>query len=169
MKVTTDIRKGDLIRLNVSALPRMRSTYITFIILACLTFGVLAWTKGLPEDSHELWIHLASSFIGGLTGLLFGFVFNVIAVLFLSSAKNGVLGEHTYTLTPEGIHESTTNNEGLTRWGGVISVRSMGSCLLVQIGACLYHIMPRRSFESSQAFDKFAAQAKAYWQQSQPE
>lgn len=71
MKVTTDIRKGDLIRLNVSALPRVRSTYITFLILACLTFGVLAWTKGLPEDSHELWVHLTSSVIGGLIGLFY--------------------------------------------------------------------------------------------------
>ncbi|MBC8650697.1 YcxB family protein [Pseudomonas sp. MT4] len=93
----------------------------------------------------------------------------MIAVLSFSSVKNGILGEHTYTLTPEGLHERTITNEGLTRWGGVASVRYMGSCLLVQIGSCLYHIMPRRSFESSQAFDEFAAQARAYWQQAQTE
>lgn len=169
MQVKTDIRKSDLIRLNVSAVPRMKSTYITFFILACLTFGFLLWSKGLPESSHKLIVHLASSVIGGLTGLVFGFVFNVIAVLSLSSVKNGVLGKHIYTLTPEGLHESTATNEGLTRWSGVVSVRSMGSCLLVQIGSCLYHIMPRRSFESSLAFDEFIAQAKAYWQQAQIE
>lgn len=169
MQVKTDIQKSDLIRLNVSAVLRMKSTYITFFIFACLTFVFLVWSKGLPESSHKLIVHLSSSVIGGLTGLVFGFLFNVMAVLSLSSVKNGILGEHIYTLTPEGLHESIATNESLTRWSGVVSVRSMGSCLLIQIGSCLYHIMPRRSFESSLAFDEFVAQAKAYWQQAQIE
>lgn len=167
MKVTTNIRKLDLIKFNLSILLRMRSTYITILVIACLTFLFIAWGKGLPNTPSKLTIHLACSAIGGLTGMLLGAAFNMITILLMSSTKNGILGKHTYTLLPEGLHEETIANEGLSKWHGVVSIKPAGSYLLIQIGACLFHIIPERSFDSSVQFEEFVNQAISYWQQAQ--
>ncbi|MCQ4318631.1 YcxB family protein [Stutzerimonas zhaodongensis] len=166
MKVTTNIGKLDLIKFNLSVLPKMRSTYITILVIASLTFIYITWSKGLPENSRELVIHLVSSAIGGLLGMFFGIVFNMTTILLMSSAKNGVLGEHTYTLLPEGLIETTSANESLNKWHGVVSVKPAGSYLLIQVAACLFHVIPKRSFDSSEQFEEFTSQAIAHWQQA---
>lgn len=166
MKVTTNIGKLDLIKFNMSVLPRMRSTYITILVIASLTFLYITWNKGLPENSRELVIHLVSSAIGGVLGMLFGVLFNMLTIILMSSAKNGVLGEHSYTLLPEGLIEKTSANESLNKWHGVVSVKPAGSYLLIQVAACLFHVIPKRSFDSSEQFEEFTSQAIAYWQQA---
>ena len=125
MKVTTNIGKLDLIKFNMSVLPRMRSTYITILVIASLTF-----------------------------------------LYIMSSAKNGVLGEHSYTLLPEELIEKTSANESLNKWHGVVSVKLAGSYLLIQVAACLFHVIPKRSFDSSEQFEEFTSQAIAHWQQA---
>ena len=167
MKVTTNIKKLDLIKFNLSLLPRMRSTYITILIIACLTFLFIAWNKGLPNTPNKLTIHLVISAIGGLSGMLFGVAFNMIMILLMSSKNNGILGKHTYTLLPEGLHEETIANEGLNKWHGVISIKPAGSYLLIQIAACLFHIIPKKSFDSSEQFEEFTSKAISFWQQAQ--
>ncbi len=167
MKVTANIKKLDLIKFNLSLLPRMRSTYITILIIACLTFLFIAWNKGLPNTPSKLTIHLVSSAIGGLSGMLLGVAFNMIMILLMSAKNNGILGKHTYTLLPEGLHEETIANEGLNKWHGVISINPTGSYLLIQIATCLFHIIPKKSFDSSEQFEEFTSQAISFWQQAQ--
>lgn len=167
MKVTTNIKKLDLIKFNLSLLPRMRSTYVTILIIACLTFLFITLNKGLPNSPSKLTIHLASSAIGGISGMLLGVAFNMIMILLMSSKNNGILGKHTYTLLPEGLHEETIANEGLNKWHGVISIKPAGSYLLIQIAACLFHIIPKKSFDSSEQFEEFTSQAISFWQQAQ--
>lgn len=166
MKVITNIGKLDLIKFNISVIPKMRSTYITILAIASLTFLYITWKKGLPENSSELVIHLISSAIGGLLGMFFGIAFNTATILLMSSAKNGVLGEHTYTLLPEGINEKTTANETMNKWHGVVCVKPAGSYLLIQVAACLFHVIPKQSFETPEQFEEFKSQAMAYWQQA---
>jgi hypothetical protein len=167
MKITTYIRKVDLVRLNLSILPRMRSTYITIFVVFCLTFLFIAWNHGLPNTPGKLAIHVLCSVVGGVSGMLFGVIFNIIIILLMSSTKNGVLGEHTFTLLPEGLHEETIANEGLSKWYGVLGIRSVGSYLLVQVAPCLFHIIPKQSFDSIEQFENFKNQAINYWQQAQ--
>jgi hypothetical protein len=54
--------------------------------------------------------------------MLFGVVVSMISILFMPSSENGILGEHEYTLSPEGLYEKTSANEGLGRWPGISNV-----------------------------------------------
>ncbi|MCU1716435.1 YcxB family protein [Pseudomonas sp. 5P_3.1_Bac2] len=166
MKVITHIGKLDLIKFNISITPKMRSTYITITAIALVIFLYATWNKGLPENLRDFLITLISSAIGGVFGMLFGIAFNMATILLMSSEKNGVLGEHTYTLHPEGINEKTAANETLNKWHGVVCVKSVHSYLLIQVAACLFHIIPKRSFDTPEQFEKFTSQAMTYWQQA---
>lgn len=164
MRVTTNIRKMDLIRFNLAILPKLRSTYVTILVIALFMFGFICWGNGLPQTQSKWIVIFISSIGGGLFGTLFGIVFSMISILLMSSSKNGILGEHEYTLTPEGLHEKTAVNEGLSKWSGIIKVRVVGSYLLFQISGYLFHIVPTRSFSSKESFNKFVLASMEHWQ-----
>ena len=107
---------------------------------------------------------LIGSFGGGIFGMLFGFLFSMISILLMSSSKNGILGEHEYTLSPEGLHEKTSANEGLSKWEGITKVKVAGAYLLFQISGYLFHIVPARSFESQERFLEYSSKSMEYWQ-----
>ncbi|PID75534.1 MAG: hypothetical protein CSB23_03055 [Deltaproteobacteria bacterium] len=166
MRVTTNIRKTDLIRFNVAILPTLRSTYVTVLVISLFIFGLICWKNGIPQTQSG-WIRiLLSSFGGGFFGMLFGVVFSMISILLMSSSKNGILGQHEYSLSPEGLHEKTPANEGLSRWSGITKVRVAGPYLLFQISGCLFHIVPARSFRSDESFNEFVSLSIEHWQKA---
>lgn len=163
MKVVTNIKKRDLVRLNFQMLPKFRSTYITIICIALFAFMFICWKSGIPH-TMEKWIVASSvSLVGGVFGTLLGFLMNLVPIIFSSTKDNGVLGLHEYTLTPEGLHESTSANEGLSKWEGISKIKVSGQYLLFQISSCLFHIVPARSFSSSEEFNEFVSYATESW------
>ena len=163
MKVDTNINKIDLIRLNLIILPRLKSSYIMILAISLFVFTYIAWTNGLPQSSKS-WLNiLLSSIAGGVIGLLGGFVFSMVSILFMSTKKNGILGIHEYTLTPEGLYEETKANKSLNKWKGINKVYIVSSYILFQISGYLFHIIPKRSFESSEDFNKYATVSIKYW------
>lgn len=163
MKVNTDIKKIDLIRFNLIILPRLKSSYIMILAISLLVFTYITWTSGLPQSSKG-WLGIFfSSVAGGVIGLLCGFVFSMVSILFMSSKNNGILGKHEYTLTPEGLYEETKANNGLSKWEGINKVYIVSSYILFQISGYLFHIVPKSSFESSEAFNKYATASIEYW------
>lgn len=164
MRVTTNINKMDLIRFNLAILPKLRSTYVTILIIALLAFGFICWKNGIPQTTNNWIAALLGSVGGGICGMLFGTVFSMISILLMSSSKNGILGEHEYTLSPEGLHEKTSANEGLSKWPGITKVKVAGPYLLFQISGYLFHIVPARSFESKEMFQEYISSSREYWQ-----
>lgn len=163
MRVTTNINKMDLIRFNLAILPKLRSTYITILVIALLAFGFICWKNGIPQTTNNWIAALVGSLSGGFFGMLFGVVFSMISILFMSSEKNGILGEHEYTILPEGLHEKTSANEGLSKWSGIVKVKVAGPYLLFQISGYLFHIVPVRSFESKESFNEYASSSMEHW------
>ena len=164
MRVTVNIRKMDLVRFNLAVLPKLRSTYVTILVIAVFVFVFICWKNGLPQ-AQKAWIAIIiGSFSGGLFGMLFGVVFSMISILLMSSTKNGILGQHEYTLTEEGLHEKTSANEGLSKWAGITKVKVAGSYLLFQISGYLFHIVPLRSFETKEISNEFVSLSMEYWQ-----
>ena len=166
MKVTTNIRKMDLIRFQLSILPKLPSSYITIVVMALFTLGLICWKSGVPESASSWILAITISLGSGFLGMLFSTVFSINSVLLMSSSKNGTLGEHEYTLTPEGLYEKTSANEGLNRWSGIINVEVLGSNLLFEITGYLFHIVPAKSFKSKAAFNEYVSLSKKYWQNS---
>ncbi|SDT91333.1 YcxB family protein [Halopseudomonas salegens] len=166
MQVTTNIRKMDLIRLNLLVLPRQRSTYIGMLVLALFAFAVICWMSGFPQTTVNWVAALVGSLAGGIVGTLVGVVFSIVSILLMSSVGNGILGEHVYTLSADGLHEQTVANEGLSKWSGIRQVEMAGQYLIFQISGYLFHIVPQRSFASRAGFEAFAAASIEHWEKA---
>ena len=163
MRVTTEITKLDLIRFNFALLPRHRSTYISILGLSLFIFAFLCWLKGFPQSPNNWYALIAGSIGGSILGFLIGIIFTISNILLTSGTKNGILGEHEYTLATEGLHESTSANEGLSKWEGIVKVVVLGQYLLFQISGHLFHIIPASSFASPQEFDDYVAKSMELW------
>ena len=165
MQVTTDLRRSDLIWLNAYMLFRLRSNLIFIVVVAVSVFAYLAAT-GCPTDFRSWSIITISSVAGGVGGLLAGFLISLTYVLLSSNEKNGTLGGHVYTLSPEGLHESTTANEALHKWSGIQSVQKSGKYIHIRINSYLFHLIPRRAFGTEKEFQEFWEKANEYWKQA---
>jgi hypothetical protein len=163
MKVTTHISKMDLIRFNLAILPKSRSTYVRILVIALLAFWFICWKSGVPHTANNWMAALIGSLGGGFFGMLFGVALSMISILGMSSSKNGILGEHEYTLTSDGLHEKTSVNEGLSKWKGITEIRVVGPYLLFQISSYAFHIVPARSFESKESFTEYVRSSMGYW------
>ena len=163
MEVTTDIRKSDLIWFNLAIIPKTRSTYTTILFIAILVFAFIAWEKGLPQSSNDWLAVIIASLGGGIGGMFVGMVISFTFILLSSSTKNGILGKHEYRINQEGLHEKTTANEGVSKWGGIQEVQPAGSYLLYRISGYLFHIIPYRSFPSDEARKEFLNASIQYW------
>lgn len=118
MRVTVNIKKMDLVRFNLAILPISRSTYVTLLVTAILVFAYICWRHGVPQSSRNWIAALVGSLAGGFSGLLLGVFFSIISIFNMSTSENGILGEHEYTLTDEGLHEKTSANVGVRKWKG---------------------------------------------------
>ena len=163
MNITVDICRSDLAKLTLWLLPRARSNWVFVGLIAAGTFTYIVVTRQ-PCTVASVTIAALSSLIGGIAALLIGVAISLTFMLFTVGKKSGVLGEHHYTLTPEGLHERTDVNENLQKWAGILSIRKLPSCLLFQINNYLFHIVPRRSFSSAESFNEFYEQARAFKQ-----
>jgi len=157
MIVTTDIKKTDLIILNLLLMPRMKSTYKSLPVTAFIIFFLLSWKRGFPDTSNEWFAFTIGSALGSVIAMLIGFVIRMISVLLMSTKKNGILGEHEYKISEAGLHEKTCANEGISRWEGIEEVRVIGCNIFFKISGYLYHIIPKRSFDSPEGFHEYAA------------
>lgn len=163
MEVKTNIEKKDLIYFNLTIIPKLRSTYITIIVLSIFMLAFLFLTRGIPSSGRDFLLMLIISTAGGFIGVTVSTIFSILTLLVMSSKKNGVLGQHIYRISEDGLYESTSANEGLSKWTGITKVEVVGSYLLFQISGYLFHIVPARSFPNENNFRFFAEKSLAYW------
>ncbi len=163
MKVYTDIRRLDLIQFNLILLPRLRSTYVTILVVALLVAMFVLWNNGIPETTRNWVILVVASLAGGVGGMLAGIFISMVFILSTSSKTNGVLGKHEYEIAAEGLYEKTEANEGLSKWSGIQEVRKVGSFIFFKISGYLFHVIPKRSFESEEEFQGFLKLAINKW------
>ncbi|MBV1908121.1 MAG: YcxB family protein [Kangiellaceae bacterium] len=164
MEVTTELTRWDLVKFNLTILPRMRSTYITGLIIAVVLFFIVVGEKGAPETMQNWLASIAGVLIAGLFASIVSIFISLIPILITSRIGNGILGKHDYKLTPDGLYEETIANNGLTKWEGISDIKTTNSFILIRISGYLFHVIPRRSFSSSKAFNSFSASASSYWE-----
>ena len=163
MKVHTNLSKLDLLRYNILVFPRIAVTYKSIAILSLLLLLFLCWSNGIPDSSRGWLVLVFSSVFGGMFGVLFGFVYCLVMILLTSKKKDGVLGEHEYSISEDGLYEKTLANEGTSNWNGVQKINVYGNYLLFQIPGNMFHILKRSDFDNTEHFEKFIALSKSYW------
>ena len=112
------------------------------------------------------WFYRVSYFVGfmGITLLVawvFGFVLRRIteAVSFRPEHQQGVLCEHTITLTDDAITEVTPLNESKILWSGFRSVIDAPEHIYIFMTGSEAHVIPKRAFADRDAERAFYTRA----------
>jgi hypothetical protein len=153
--VLVTINRRDIALLSLSLLPRTRSTWIGLLVLAALIAGYLTYKHGIPQSPRSLGAFLIASIGGSVCGLASSFLLFLVQISIASRESNGVLGEHTYVLREDGLHEITAVNESVVKWVGLKEVMRTNAYIYIQIAPALFHVLPRRDFKDAAAYEEF--------------
>lgn len=165
MQISADIRRSDLAKFNLYCLPRLRANWIFVGVVAAGVFVYTVATTALLSAVALLGV-AAVSVVAGVSALLAGFVVSFLWVLSTSNEKSGTLGTHTYSLSEQGLHETTKFNDALHKWTGIQSVEKSDSYIFIRINGYLFHLIPRRAFSSDKEYGEFWSKAYGYWKQA---
>lgn len=154
MKIDVHISRFDLVRLNVWFLFRAKSNWIVSATVSLFVLIYIAVTRS-PAGAASWLLVTFSSIAGGAAAVLFGFGLSLVAILFGSTEKAGVLGRHTYTISDVGFRETTEANDTVQRWGAINALYRTMNCILIQINSYLFYLVPRRAFDDPESYDRF--------------
>ena len=153
-RVVVHLRRRDLLRAQFQMIRRMR--VFKFLFAAFVLYGAWQW-----YTARELipWFLGVSTVISAIviTLVMILLTYAVVAPLMLLKLRRtpGVLGEHSFEITPDGLREVTDVSEIRVAWGSaskVFRTRSFLFALIESRGAFLF---PRRSFADGAAYDEF--------------
>jgi hypothetical protein len=153
-RVVVHLRRRDLLRAQFQMICRMRIFKLLFV--AFLLYG--AWDLYYSKPSVPWYLQVAVPVMAAvISGSLLLLTWLVVAPLMLLKLRKtpGVLGEHSFEITPEGLREVTTVSEIRVAWGNarrVFRTRTFLFALIRDRGAFLF---PRRAFPDSAAYDEF--------------
>jgi len=166
MQIVTNLRRSDLVLLSLYMLPSFWANWVLFgiVVLAFLTIDI-AFAQHLT--SLAVAQALAVGLVAGVLGMAIAFLVCLALMLVNLKQGGGVLGQHTYTLREEGLHEETAVNQSLQKWSGIQSIIRRGGYVMFRLTpSYLFHIIPRRSFSSDQEFEEFWSKANSLWRPS---
>jgi hypothetical protein len=130
-------------------------------LVAAVCLGIfVVWNNGVPTTALSLVTTVALITLVLAAFWVLGVVISLCVATLWTGASIGVLGTHTYSFQPDGLRERTTANDTLIRWGGVQDVHRIGELIVIRISPALYHVLPRRSFDTPEAYERF-------WQMAQ--
>jgi hypothetical protein len=158
MNITTEITRKDIVAVNMYVFPRLKANWVFLGVMVIAIAIYLAIIKK-PYDFGGYLALAVSSVMSGFIAMIVSLVINIITMLLTVGSKSGVLGEHQYQLTAEGIRESTEVNESLQHWSAIVSINIYGSYMLIRISSHLFHIIPKRAFQSEEMFMAFYEEA----------
>lgn len=151
MQIEVTVTRGDIARLNISKLLRLRTNLQLFaIIFVGVTF--FAWRKEVNAGDDIDWILVSVSSSGAFIAI-FGLA--LVFVLLSSNTKSGVIGVHTYTIEESGLREQTAANDTLNYWAAIQKIEKTQNAILIQINAWLFHVLPRRAFDGQEQYEAF--------------
>lgn len=154
LRVVVHLRRRDLLRAQFQMIRRMR--VFKWLFVAIVLYGAWDWYSSAPRAP---WYLGAAAPIAAaiVTGSLLLLTYLVTAPLMLLRLRKtpGVLGEHAFEITPDGLRDVTPVSEIRVAWGNarkVFRTRTFLFALIRDRGACLF---PRRAFPDSAAYEEF--------------
>ncbi|MGI0134796.1 MAG: YcxB family protein, partial [Candidatus Micrarchaeaceae archaeon] len=80
-------------------------------------------------------------------------------------------GEHTITLSPEGVRQKNDQTDGLTRWNAVKAITTDANTIFLQLDnpgrVYIAIIVPKRAFKDEAAVTSFMGTAHSHQQAAQ--
>lgn len=154
MQLTTNVRRRDFLvfRLSTHVCPGFFfwlniavAVLVTWMFYPGPPFSV-PMLVGASVLCLSVWLFLVA----------FSMVIAVLEVLLIPSLRRGIVGEHRFQLTEEGLLEETSVNRTLHAWSSVDGTRQILGALMLRAGPG-WHIFPRTTFCRRQARQEFLA------------
>lgn len=155
--VAADVTRADIVAMNLILLPRLPVTGVWMAAFA----AVAAWSARPVLPERPL---LFAGVVTGMAvaGVVFMFSACLILMLLTISRKQGFLGRHRFTLRDDGFEEDTGGTRTFTEWSGVRKAIVTRRYLCVLISAYRAHVIPRRAFDSQDAYEQFAGRLERH-------
>ncbi|MBD3586081.1 YcxB family protein [Salinimonas sp. HHU 13199] len=163
MKVSVDIKKSDIVKLNIWLALKSKGTYSLIALVFAILWVYAIFKHGIPNTTEKWLVTFLIALISGLTAAILGLATNLLQILLSSSVANGVLGLHEYEISDGGLYEKTAVNETKTSWNGIIGIRKLRHYMLIQIAPGLFHVIPDSSFVSEEEFSNFYSASRKFW------
>ena len=163
------IAKYQLTRNDFRSVMWLSFTYYRPLKYLLISIPVAAGWSGVQAVGLPVMVRLGISLIS----ILIAYVLSYVALRavgwllgFLPTENTGVLGEHTISISPEEIIESTNVNRGSHSWAAVTDLFETKKFVIIVIARTMFHVIPKRSFESPDEASKFLSMAMGFWQKS---
>lgn len=140
------------------------------LIILLLVFVGISLQSTLSQESSSLGSRVLYFFVAlvftSVVGLAFFFAHNWIVQFraYRDGESHGILGEHTITLTPDGLCERTAVNQTTANWRGIYRVVGTPQHIFIFNQPNAAHTIPRRAFASPADAEQFLATAQAYFE-----
>jgi len=147
LTVRTHLARGDIFRAVLARVARPAALLRTWGLWTLGVAALLAFGRGLPKDAIDVLVLGLSASAGALFSVVVSIGFVLLRVRRTLARSDGVLGEHCYRLTDEGLRETTSVNETLAGWSSIRGVGETGQFVVVELHSGSFHIIPRRCFD----------------------
>ena len=152
MQITTHVRRRDFVIFRLSSL--VCPGFFFWLNVAVSLYVVWILFQGVELTAiGSIWAVVALVVVWLLL-LCLNVVVAMLESLLIPSLKRGVLGEHRFSLTDEGLLEETSFNRTLHSWDSVEGIRKLFGALMLRAGAG-WHIFPRTAFDDPAAREAF--------------
>lgn len=154
MKLHVNLTRADIARANLLLLTKSAGTLKGIAIMVIVIGVQMYFYSSLKPTTPVDWaVFIAISVVGGIVGFLAMMAICLVWVLANSTEKGGVIGDHFYEITENEFHERTAQNDSSHKWIGMHKPIRSRHLILVRVNAYMFHVLPRRSFESDLAFE----------------
>jgi hypothetical protein len=153
-RVVVHLRRRDLLRAQFQMIRRM--PVFKLLLVALLVSNAWYWYRTTPPTG-VLGAVIAVGTALLLTAAIVLVVYLIAAALMLNRLRStpGVLGEHTFEITGDGLREVTEVSEIRVAWGSAKKVFRTRSFLFALINARGAFLFPRHAFPDATAYEEF--------------
>ena len=131
-------------RCNIRTLLHNRINLLLWAALSAF-FVLSAFASEKTAEAHlAVKVFVAAVFFGLAFSALFITTALLTTLFVLCRTHRGVLGEHTLTVTEEGLVETTEHNESLHRWSAYHRTQRSGAYLFLYVNDTMAHVVPLR-------------------------
>jgi hypothetical protein len=143
-------------------LTRPSALFKAWLIWTIGVWALLAFVQGVPTLKTDLLVLTISAAVGALFSVSIALAFTLLRVRRSIKIGDGILGDHDYEITDQGLRERTSVNETLANWSGIKGVEKDKNFVFIELVSGSFHIIPRSSFTSIEDENCFVSAIKTY-------
>lgn len=146
--IHTCLTKNHIAKAVFVRLARPSALFKVWLIWTAVVLALLAFVRGVPTSQTDLLVLTISAAGGALLSVSISLAFTLLRVRRAIKLGDGILGDHDYEITEQGLLERTSVNETLANWSGIKGVKKAKHFVFIELVSGSFHIIPRNSFTS---------------------